>query len=614
MGWVKIDNDITEQTVSENTNISEQNAPAVTSSVITTDQDIQEAPDGQPISDTIMVVADRNDKVLEVKKDITADELKEETPVLEAPINWTDPQVWHDPTFNNGVIVKVADTDRGEKTASDAEQSSHKIDAIYFPLIKINQKIIPNDAVISMRLISEDLLPRLYLTIFDNNNSITNLNSAGADNEIVIVITSPVNGTYKKIKLPFYIDSVSTTPYGEQRILSYSCGMKIPKLKQKYPNSMNYPNTNQWAGCDMCKQPEQKIPNSWELLHFIAKECELGFASTSQCKEISDRNWRLPNSYSSLEECLEMEKQFAGDSEETAIFDWWVDLYGYIVMVNLPWVLNSKITNKNLGIYGLMGIPSTSENTPEQKIVLVNRTISNTKDTATFADAHNLMIESYKVVTNNELYELGTCSNYNIFIPGKNTFQTFDVQVEESSVTGFATEKYLTRRVFMQSIDMSGTDRQRKKSIFKRYFQNKRAKMLVVQLERANLGLQRGTLINVIIVDNDPRNKSIMANNSSNIASTSKETEPLQTDPNTDTAGEYGDQTPSKSDYVNNASIEMPNQGLSGLYYIDGVTYEYNIDNGQKITQTLKLIKKGIWGNFITSEGYMQIDKNKQKS
>lgn len=616
MSWINNDTIVEEST---NTIINNKESDVVLdneNSKEYTDDDIQES-NSTSFTDVVSEANDQTDKVQEVKKDITADELKKETTILEAPLNWTDPIVWHDPTLYKGAIVKHIETDRGKKEASDSPQTSHKIDGVYFPLIKINQRIINNDDIIYMKLYSSGILPQLFLKIRDSNDSITNLNSSGADTEIVIVITPPLNGIYKKIKLPFYIDNVFENIDNGERILNYSCTMKIPILKQNYTTSMNYPDKKQWPGCIKCNQTEQEIPNSWEMLHFIANECKLGFASTKQCKEIQDRNWRLFNSYNSLEQALEKEKEFAGTTEDEAIFDWWIDFYGYIVMINVPWVFNEDIDIKHLGIYGILGPQQTADNqkAPAPVIKLVNRTLTTSKDTTTFAFSHNLLIRRYEIITDNSLYEEGTCSTFNIFQPkgagGNNGCLRFDVQVEEQSVAGFAVERYTTQRTFMRSVDMSGTNRQQKKNIFKRYFQNKRAKRLVVELETCNLGLQRGTLINVVLTETNPQNKSAIIANMKNInAQNVPGTDQLQVDSSAPLQGQTSDTAPSNSEHVQDASIEVINQGLSGLYYIDEITYEYDINEEQKIYQKLYLIKKGVWGNYMSRGGYAQIDHN----
>lgn len=604
------------------------NSDTLNSDTTTTQTDIRKDNDngqvveGSSFESIVNDAAKSVDKAQEIKEDITQEELKLESDILLTPLNWTDPIVWHDPTISFGVIVMPQETDLDTNTAADAAQTSHKINGVYFPLIKINQKIIGSNEIVYMKLRSTELLPELTLYITDSNSTITNTNSAGVDNEIVVVITAPINGVYKKIKLSFYINSVTNTTYNNQRCLQYSCSIKVPALHQKQTKAMNYPNKKQWPGCNICKQPEQAMPNSWEMLHFIAKKCGLGFASTKKCKDVEDRKYRLFNAHDSFINILNTEKITAGTGEEDAIFDWWIDFYGYIVMVNVPWVLKEDIDNKHLGIYGIVGPQPTSESqkSPEPEPILVNRTLTTSKNTSTFAATHNLLINNYEVVTDNSLYELGTCATFNIFKPkganGTNGCFKFDIQTEEQSVAGFATERYLTQKTFMRSVDMSGLDLQLKKELFSRYFQNKRAKKLIVELENFNLGLQRGSLVNVILTETDPKNKSLMVNNLKNINSQNTESidDQLQIDPSAPVNAETNEQSPSNSQFVSEQNIEIVNQGLSGLYYIDGVEFEYNIEREQKIYQKLTLIKKGVWGNYITSEGYAQINHNELDS
>ena len=55
-----------------------------------------------------------NDKTMEAKEEMTKDEIANESPILEFPINWTDPIVWHDPSFDKGIIVKHVSSDIGD--------------------------------------------------------------------------------------------------------------------------------------------------------------------------------------------------------------------------------------------------------------------------------------------------------------------------------------------------------------------------------------------------------------------------------------------------------------------------------------------------------------------
>ena len=58
-------------------------------------------------TDVYVLTQNNCDLTKEAKEDMTPEELAAETKILEHPINWTDPIVWHDPTIDTGVIVKL---------------------------------------------------------------------------------------------------------------------------------------------------------------------------------------------------------------------------------------------------------------------------------------------------------------------------------------------------------------------------------------------------------------------------------------------------------------------------------------------------------------------------
>lgn len=574
---------------------------------------------GNLMNDMYIINQNNCDLTKEIKEDMTAEELLSESKVLEHPINWTDPIVWHDPTIDTGVIVKILSKDVDDDSGVDNPQTSHNIDAIYFPLVKINQHICANDEILYMKLESKGILPTLQLQVADKSGTMSKTNSTGLNNSIIIVITAPVNGVYKKIKLQFYITDVKSRESGEGFELKFTSVLKIPELTHKYPTSMGYPDAYQFSGCSKCQQSKQKQPNSWEMLHFIANHCKLGFASTKKCKEISDRSYRLFNSYNSLEDCLYKEKEFAGTNEEEAIFDWWVDFYCYLVMVNVPFVLDNDITIKHLGMYAMAAPKSTSEgqSNDEPKPILVNRTLSNSKNNATFSTNHNLMIRSYKIITDNSLYSKGTCTTNNIFMPkgagGQNGMDIFDIQAQEASVAGKDLEKYTTNQTYMRGIDMSGFGKYQKASVFNKYFQKRRAKTMVVELENHNLGLQRGTLVNLIIIETDPKVKSIIVNNAENMfLETTEQTgnESLQINSETSLEPEQSNSSLNVSETIQNPGVEMINQSLSGLYYIDAITFEFDSSKEQRIYQTLYLIKKGALTNYSSPNAPIKPKKN----
>ena len=86
--------------------------------------------------------------------------------------------------------------------------------------------------------------------------------------------------------------------------------------------------------------------------------------------------------------------------------------------------------------------------------------------------------------------------------------------------------------------------------------------------------------------------------------------DPLQTHPDVKTTGSESDQSPSNEDVVQTEGIETINWALSGLYYIDGITFEFDAEKEQRIFQKLTLIKKGALMNYSAPNAPLHINKN----
>lgn len=540
------------------------------------------------------------------QNEVTQEEINKVNPVLKAPLNPTDPIVWHDPTFVKGIIIKPVTNEFGENSngVTNIQQASHKIDGIFIPLLQVNETVIKPEDIMSMTLSSTNICPELEVTINDIGNKLNAVNSPGINNKVMLMIMPPIDGVYKKIQLPFYITDI--LPLGDSRKTLF-CRFKLLGMEQKRIGEMNYPDKNEWPGCDRCKQPAAEYANTWETLHYIAKETGLGFASTEQCKEIDDRQPRRFNdSYlNSISDILG-----TAGKENDSIFDAWIDLYGYITMVNLPWVLNNEVDASNLAIYGLRGYKNT-EGTgllPEPNPELVNRMLTNSMKASDMP--HNLRYDTYKIHVDNDAYESGTLTTYRYFSPlgagGNNNMVEFQIQISENSKQGLKTDEYETQNVVYLGIDMSGLGQLKQEVINKSYMKSKKMKRMELHLPEANFGLQRGTLINLVIMETDPTVKYHIVYSSKNLYEDSMD---IDQHPLFNTDEIEGDKI-SMNEIITNGDIELPNTALSGLYYIDGMEYKFS-QNMQKIEQVLYLIKKGPWGSFVDPHSIMPINTEK---
>lgn len=505
--------------------------------------------------------------------------------------NRTDPKVCHDPSLKFEGIARIFSNqnkfgmEEGELSTNNVYDMT-KIDGIEYPLIVINNRNIENHDILYMDIDYTGFLTRLRLTIYDLHEAEQKINTSQMSGLIRICIIAKVDKIYKKVLLNFRIYDVRINE-SDPTIVTYYAKYYVPGFRQ-----INIQHIWMKSVCNgkNCGQGGHVNANTWEMLHKIAELSGLGFATTKQCKEIEDRVIR--NIYSQrFDQYIEEQLLHCGLTEEN-IFDAWVDLYGYIIMVNVSWVLNENITPSDLDITINYGIHGTTNDTPENKIETVDRTLTNYN---LMGSPSNLEIASYNTIVDNNSIRHGTLEKvYSInFDTTLSNYEVTDIQSKQDSVDGDFIEDYNTGKnrpipKFNFNDDnwtglSGGYDLHKQKIIRNAFFRKKRQSILHVILKNVNLGLQRGTLVNIAIFDSDPINKKITFQNVDNLGSASNNAQQS----NLNLPAEINE-----DDLVMDGGADMPNIKLSGLYYIDGMKFEYSRDDG-RIIQSLFLIKKG---------------------
>jgi hypothetical protein len=375
-------------------------------------------------------------------------------------------------------------------------------------------------------------------------------------------------------------------------------------LEQKIVGQIKYVMDNGDAGCksDKCNSSAQSMPNTWEYLHEIALKTGLGFASTHQCREIPDRLPRVLRNKTYLEFMTDQIKTSGID--EDSCFDVWIDLYRYIVMVNVSWVLNEDVKYNQLTIKAISGKNSTDENmfTAENKEVF--RTLTNYDD---LPKVTNLVFDDYAFTqkVDNNIHDTGIhveCPVMQIrggaFSNNGNlgTMNIKNVQAQERSLDSTnSSVNFQTSKQLPVTIQVDPTNTNYQKLVRNKFFELKRARYYVLELAHPNFGLQRGTLVNVLVVTKDPVMKRKILTNSSNIIganSSSMKEDNIKLD------------DPDKNEIISDKTVSIPDFSKTGIYYIDGMTFEYDNTNG--IRQTLYLIKKG---NLTTINNMVSLPK-----
>lgn len=526
---------------------------------------------------------------------------------LVPPLNWTDPIVLHDPTFEKTPVAKILqaqnaqNSNEKDKTVGTEQQEDMlRVEGVYYPVIKLNNFVIDSTNIQSITLYYNDFLPTIDLWIDDPQKLFSFKDVPGQNNIITLVIIPPKDGAYKGFSVDFFIKSYEEWEDGYS--LHYVGEYKILDFKQDHLKGITYP------GCPKkdCNNPPNKKCNMWELLHEIALANKLGFASTDGCRNIEDRLPRLMQFENYYDYILKTIK-YSG-LNEYSFFDAWIDLYGYIVMVNVPHILlDNSIDVKHLSIITTKGTRNTSNDVPEQQFETVNRTLHNFNLTNVVDD---LTIESYEEISKpGDVHYMGNLQTFVSFCPegaqptSSNNLVDEQVLAVEHSIDGAHIEEYETsvsQKVIVNFSDYDINVQEYKRTL---YFSKLRSKQLKVILSQTNFGLQRGTLVNVIIYEYDTIKKDAIIKSVSNVEGQNE-----KITPDTSMIQELSGVTSIKKDVIDNEGVGIHNPALCGLYYIDAMEFHYDKDH-QGIVQTLYLIKKGPKTNITNKHTAPRLEK-----
>ena len=485
-------------------------------------------------------------------------------------LNFCDPFVIFDPAFNASTVAKGFTSDNASDTGRMAEeQAMTMVDAIKIPIIKVNNRVIPSQDIISLNLYYDEFLPHIDCAIHDSQGLAKFADTPGFENVITIIMTMPGEVTYKKISLDFQITSFS--PVGQN--IYYSGEYKYLPLETIQHKQIK------------CTNPEcqsEKL-STWELLWTIAKELKLGFAATESCKSISDNRYRICSG-KKYKEYLLNEISFSG-LDENSFFDVWIDLNGYIVMINVSWLLKTEVKTEELSIKVAHNIQSTSTDATETKWTETNRTLT---DFPMQPTDNSMKIESWEDISDNNIYYNGASKSFTGFTlsggQSENTkIDKFDIQYKEDSKSGIkdASNYQQFQRWFFSGIEMSDEiPVLQQKTLRENFFEKQRTRILKVLLVNQNFGLQRGSLVNVMIYETDKVKKYKLIEGMTNYG-------------DTDCTEWSDEQSQFLNEVTDDGKGETPicNYTISGMYYIDKMEFQYS-ERNQKIQQYLYLIQK----------------------
>lgn len=527
---------------------------------------------------------------------------REFEPLASEPLlNRTDPIVRHDPTVQANVVVKeyteLAPMEGKGNTKNEADLK--RVEGPFIPIVRVGNLVIKFSNILYMNIDYDAFVPSIVLKIqqLDRDGEIAEV--PGMTCDMTVVLTPHVDGAYKPINLTFYVRDIRY----ESNSITYYGVYKCMKADEPMTKQVVFP------GCpaEKCQLPQNNKPTTFEFLHTAAVEdLGLGLAATKQVKEIKDNKTRILHAESYFD-AIQKHVAFGGLDEES-IFDCWIDLYRYLVIVNVPWVLNEDVKFNEIGYHAEEGLDLTDSKvgSSNTETTMVHRIITNNKS---LPSTSNITFRNYSFIVDNErIQDEGAIASPVITKPvstgGNDGCDQTDVKIQEGSIDGtsLASEYSYRKQEYLgpEYGDDENTPILNSKVLHDSYFRKLRAKRLKIEMETPNLGLQRGTLVTVMVYEYNNVNKRYMlAHNPSAFETNATDDEgpKITTEDTRD---------------IDNDGQGFLNTSVTGMYYIDGMSFEYNIKY-QKFVQFLYLVRKGMMPNMSNIENKPKVSLSQEQ-
>lgn len=498
--------------------------------------------------------------------------------LLEKPYNPTDLIVQFDPAIEKPIVAQPYVS---EEDNENMVYESTKTDGFDVPIVLLNQQVLQSQFINSLEINYWGFTPTLEIIVDDPKEDIQYIGSPGLKNFVAVILCPQSDGVYRSIAMPFYIkDRINLTTTQIKYVCEYyNLGLTDVKSMQIGDDKLT----------------------TYEFCEKIAKLLNIGFACTENCKTVSDKRYR--QSYSQRFKDFIQEQINISGLDKDSIFDAWIDTHGYLNLVNLSWIFDKDVKAENLTIVVNPKIEIPTKNNSDYKEPFeVQRTLMQ-YDQYPFDVLR--ITKKYNTLNTNKTTEDGTDASFWILtsVGDENILEMQDIQMDEDSIEGKDNDTYKFRKTVFLGCEMSDEPYMIQEQIRKRWLEKKRSKQLAVELMRPNYGLERGTLVNIGIIETEPQK---MRTISQNFQNTQKETKVEGENFNIDNNAE-----PLKISDVTDGNMGIANPALSGMYYIDGMKYIYNKDYG-KVVQILYLIRKSKDNNLFHAKSNPNITKEQK--
>lgn len=427
-------------------------------------------------------------------------------------------------------LTNTSRTEAGDYYTTNWQQLQQtSVYGIETPLIMIGKIVVDFKDIISFNLRSIGPTPQLDMEVVDRDKLLSTVNTPGLDNQVVVQIIPPFDNAYKKINLVFAISNISI----KNNNIKLSCVYKIPKLFNSSVKSFGNITT-------------------FNLFKEIAIDTELGFASNCQDDE-SDKRCIYSDSLTYLE--LMNKEITRSHSDESHIYDYWIDFWDNINYVNIFERYNAKDSDEDMMIW-VAGVQHEFEENIKIQPLQIKATINNHP---VFANS-DLKTNSYEIVNNTGSYiGSGTDKVYGIYEEDKDEYLDHLIQDGDVKNDIYIKYEYLGEVYGEYNYLLAAACRSS-------YLKKMNTETIKVTIKKPLLALMRGSKVDFLWYINDDQWKYKMQSLSD--AEVIEENKNIKTTDELSTEEDIKGYNPGSGEFIIDKSI-------SGQYTIIGCTMRY---------------------------------------
>lgn len=336
---------------------------------------------------------------------------------------------------------------------------------ILAPLMAINNIVVDFKDVNYFSLKSKDSMPTIEFEVQDRYGLTASLDTPGSDNVLRVQILPPFDDAYKKINLNFYINSINIS----NGIISGSGQYKVPELTNSQLKSFGEIST-------------------YDLFEKVAIDSKLGFASNVD--NIEDKRFIYCDNISYIDLLKSEIKK--SNADKTHIYDFWIDLWNNINLVDIYERYNSTDQQEDMMIW-VSGQPNESlEGVKVSPIQVPAKLNNHPVDSNT-----QLHVDTYEIVNKQRSQvSKGTDKVYSVYMEDLQEFQ--DTLVMDGDVKQDVFIKYEYLGEVYGDYNYLLAEKLRDS-----YLQKMGVESVIVTLKTPLLGLLRGDKVDFIWYVND---------------------------------------------------------------------------------------------------------------